>query len=98
MIENMKRGKRTTEVDRGVGGGRLKLEWNWSGEGGGRRKSGGKSKRWLNRETGETRERRDRSYLREVGCSTAGLAFQADLVNRVHYFLVISFYNSSLLS
>jgi len=26
------------------------------------------------------------------------LAFQADSVNRVHYFLVISFYNSGLLS
>lgn len=95
MMENMKREK----ADNGGGscdggGGRVKLEWNWSGEGG--RKSGGKSKRWLNRETSEGDG--TGATCREVGCSKAGLAFQADLVNRVHYFLVISFYNSSLLS
>lgn len=32
------------------------------------------------------------------GLAAPRLAFQADSVNRVHYFLVISFYNSGLLS
>lgn len=32
------------------------------------------------------------------GVAVLWLAFQADSVNRVHYFLVISFYNSGLLS
>lgn len=32
------------------------------------------------------------------GVAAPRLAFQADSVNRVHYFLVISFYNSGLLS
>lgn len=65
-----------------------------TGQGGGR--VGGKSKRWLKRRTVKR--------AREVGTATCErlgvhrLAFQADLVNRVHYFLVISFYNSSLLS
>lgn len=34
----------------------------------------------------------------EEGLAAPRLAFQADSVNRVHYFLVISFYNSGLLS
>lgn len=58
--------------------------------------SGGKSKRWLNRET--VKRVREPGQLLARGWVYTGLAFQADLVNRVHYFLVISFYNSNLLS
>lgn len=54
MIENMKREKRTTVVDRATGGGRGKLEWNWSGEGG--QKSGWKIEKVVKPGNGETSE------------------------------------------